>query len=380
MQNNTTYQPQGIEELQQLLQQAQEHQLSVLTRRQKQDGVQIDFQHWNNIREIDTINLTVTAERGVTVGELEAAVQPYGLHMAAMTDDLKHITLGDFFAEQYTCLTSNRYNQPRYQILGLEVILTDGTLLQVAGKTVKNVTGYDMCRFYISNRETLAIPLAFTIKLVSKQPVQAMLEAPIKDTAVLMDLVRQIREKQLRPEVCLYWSGLAAQQLGGEDADGRLVIVLSGSAERLQRDLWEISKIAETLQIDLTLCEQPETIWNAVEQLRSAAVWHDGVKVPALKCDAMLKELDRQRIGCWYSLLQGSLQLMPQKADAVLYRELCQHAEALGGCGNWYYQYVYGFASTGETMVWQQLKDKFDADHRLNPIKNSLNHNQKGGM
>ncbi len=376
---NTTCQPKGVEELQTLLQQAKQQKAAIYTcsAAERAGGVQIDFQHWNNIREIDTINLTVTAERGVTLGTLEDAVQAHGLHMAAMTDDLRNITLGEFFAEQYTCLTSTKYNQPRYQILGLEVMLADGTLLQVAGKTVKNVTGYDMCRFYISSRETLAIPLAFTIKLVSKQNAQAVLDAPVQDTAVLMELVRSIRGKQLRPEVCLYWSDTAAKQLGGDDAGGRLIVVCSGSAERLQRDLWEISKIAEELKIDLTLNEQPEVIWQAIEQLREATVWHDGVKVPALKCSAMLSELEKRQIGCWYNLLQGSFQLMPQKADEVLYKELCHNAEELGGCGNWYYQYGYDFAPAGETKVWQQLKDKFDADNRLNPINKLTG---KGGV
>ncbi len=39
-----------------------------------------------------------------------------------------------FFAEQMICLTSLRYNQPRFQVLGLEVLLADGTVLSVAGK------------------------------------------------------------------------------------------------------------------------------------------------------------------------------------------------------------------------------------------------------
>ena len=367
----TTYKPYGAKELQEVLRQAQEQNLPVLTRHQKQEGIGIDFEGWNQIREVDPVNLTVTAERAVTLGQLEDAVAAYGLHMAAMTEDLRDITLGDFFAEQYTCLTSTRYNQPRYQVLGLEVMLADGTLLQVAGKTVKNVTGYDMCRFYISSRETLAIPLAFTIKLVSRQAVQAVMEAPVQNPAVLMELVRGMRQKRLNPEVCVYWNDAAAEQMG--QTGGKLVMVCSGSAERLQRDLWEICKLAEPLGIGLTLCEQPEQVWSSIQQLRSRTVWHDGVKVPSLKCAEMLQTLQDKKIGCWYSLMQGSMQLMPEEASEVLYKELCRQAEQLGGCDNWYYQYQYGFAPAGETAVWQQLKDKFDAEGRLNPI-------EKGGV
>ena len=330
-----------------------------------------DFQNWNKIREIDAVNLTVTAERGVTLGELEDAVNESGLHMAAMTEDLRDVTLGVFFAEQMLSLTSLRYNQPRYQVLGLEVMLADGTVLQVAGKTVKNVTGYDMCRFYISSRETLAIPLAFTIKLISQEPVQAVMEAPIADTAVLMELVRGLRQQKLNPKVCVYWNDAAAKQIG--QTGGRLMMVCSGSAERLQRDLWEICKLAEALQIDLKINEQPEALWRDLQQLRSRTIWNDGIKVPSLQCDVMLQELEQNNIGCWYSPMQGSMQLMPQQADGTVYRQLCEAAGRLGGCGNWYYQYQYGFAPAGAAKIWQQLKEKFDAEGRLNPV-------QKGGV
>ena len=369
----TTYQPYGIQELQDVLRQAREQKLPVLTRHQKQEGIGIDFQNWKQIREIDPVNLTVTAERGVTFGELEAAVGEYGLHMAAMTEDLRDVTLGDFFAGQDACLTSTRYNQPRYQVLGLEVMLADGTVLQVAGKTVKNVTGYDMCRFYISSRETLAIPLAFTIKLISRQPMEAVMEAPMQNPAVLMELVRGLRQKNLNPQVCVYWNDAAAQQIGM--AEGRLLLVCGGNAERLQRDLWEVCKLAESLEIDLTISEQPESLWDAVRTLREKTIWQNGVKVPSLRCDSLLKELAVQGIGCWYSPLEGSLHLMPQTADAALYQQLCEAAEALGGCGNWWYQYQYGFAPTGETNIWQQLKQKFDAEGHLNPITET----EKGG-
>lgn len=365
----TTYKPYGIKELQDLLQQAEEQHLPILTRHQRQEGVGIDFQNWNKIREIDVVNLTVTAERAVTLGELEGAVREKGLHVAAMTDDLWTVSLGDFFAEQMICLTSLRYNQPRFQVLGLEVLLADGTVLSVAGKTVKNVTGYDMCRFYISNRETLAIPLAFTLKLVSLEPVQVMLEADIAEAATLMELVRGLREQRVTPQVCLYWNRLAARALQPAEEQGKLILVCNGSEERVKRELQAISDLSEALQIGLQVCERPETIWRDIKTLRSRTVWGDGLKVPSLQCGVMLKQLAEQQIGCWYAPLQGSLQLLPAQADGALYQRLCQQAELLGGCGNWYYQYQYGLSSAGQDAIWLQLKKQFDTDGQFNPVQ-----------
>lgn len=365
----TTYKPYGIKELQDLLQQAKEQHLPVLTRHQRQDGIGIDFQNWNRIREIDMVNLTVTAERAVTLGELEEAVREKGLHVAAMTDDLWNVNLGDFFAEQMVCLTSLRYNQPRFQVLGLEVLLADGTVLSVAGKTVKNVTGYDMCRFYISNRETLAIPLVFTLKLVSLEPVQVMLEADMAEEAVLMELVRGLREQRVTPQVCLYWNRFAARALQPAEARGKLILVCNGSEERVKRQLQTVRDLMKPLPIDLQVSERPKKIWRDIKVLRSRTVWSDGLKVPSLQCGVMLEKLTEQQIGCWYAPLQGSLQLLPVEENGALYQRLCQQAEQLGGCGSWYYQYQYGLAPAARNEVWLRLKKQFDADGRLNPIQ-----------
>lgn len=364
----TTYKPYGIIELQNLLQQAAAQNLPVLTRHQHGAGLGIDFQNWNKIREIDTVNLTVTAERAVTFGELEDAVREKGLHVAMMTEDLRMVNLGDFFADQMYCLTSLQKNQPRFQILGLEVLLADGTVLQVAGKTVKNVTGYDMCRFYISNREQLAIPLAFTIKLVSQEPVQTMLEADLNDAAVVVQLAKRLRQQNITPQVCLYWNQAAAALLQQPVPTGHLILVCSGSTQRVEKELQAVRAITDELGIALTFCEQPEQVWHTIRTLRAHTVWGDGVKVPSLRCADMLMTLAQQQIGCWYHPLQGSFQLMPAQADGLVYQQLCAQAESLGGAGNWYYKQQYGLAAAGETKLWRQLKQQFDAAQRLNPM------------
>lgn len=375
----TTYKPYGIKEVQELLRQAKGQGLPVWTRHQRQEGMGLDFQNWNKIREIDENNLTVTAERGVTLGELEDAVNRCGLHVAAMTEDLRTVTLGDFFAEQMPCLTAGYYNHPRFQVLGLEVLLPDGVVLHVAGKTVKNVTGYDMCRFYISNRETLALPMAFTLKLVSKEPVQVMLEAVLEQEDLLMPLVVQMRKRRITPQVFVYWNAVAAEIVKQEGTAGHLMMSFCGSEAKVKRELEAISDLAEEMQIGLQLCTEPEQLWWSLKTLRSHTVWADGLKVPSLYCGVLMEELTTQKIGCWYSPLEGSLHLLPEDADGVQYQTLCNRAVELGGCGNWYYQYQYHFAPAGETAIWQKLKEKFDSENRLNPMEigGAIEHDDK---
>ena len=189
------------------------------------------------------------------------------------------------------------------------------------------------------------------------------------EEATLMELVRGLREQRVTPQVCLYWNRLAARALQPAEEQGKLILVCNGSAERVERELQAIGALAERLQIGLQVCQRPEKIWRDIKTLRSRTVWGDGLKVPSLKCGMMLEQLAEQQIGCWYAPLQGSLQLLPAQADKALYQRLCQQAEQLGGCGNWYYQYQYGLASAGQDPIWARLKKQFDADERLNPIQ-----------
>ena len=257
--------------------------------------------------------------------------------------------------------------------------MPDGVVLHVAGNTVKNVTGYDMCRFYISNRETLALPMAFTLKLVSQEPVQVMLEAALEQENLLMSLVAQLRKRRITPQVFVYWNAAAAEIVEQEGAAGHLMMSFCGNEAKVKRELEAISDLAEEMQIGLQLCTEPEQLWWSLKTLRSHTVWADGLKVPSLHCGVLLEELAAQKIGCWYSPLEGSLHLLPQDADGVQYQALCNRAVELGGCGNWYYQYQYHFAPAGAMAIWQKLKEKFDSENRLNPMEigGAIEHDDK---
>lgn len=354
--------PYGMEELCGLLRQAEAQRQPVWTRRQQREGLRLDLQNWNRIAEIDRVNLTATAERAVTLGELEDAAAEAGLHVAAMTEDLRTVQLGDFFAEQMFCLSSQRYKQPRFQVLGLEAVTVDGTLLKTGGKMMKNVTGYDMCRFYLSGRETMAVPLRFTLKLVSREASRVVLRAPAEERQ-LPDLVQMLRDARLTPWVCLF----VGAACGAYDAPA-LWLGLTGSAERVARDRELLEARSAPLGIDWTQPEDADLLWRRVKELRGRTVWANGLKVPAGRCGTMLRALAEEKVGAWYHPLEGNLQLIPEQADGAVYQRLCGCAEALGGCGNWFYQYRYGFAPARQTELWREIKRRFDPQNRLNPM------------
>lgn len=363
-----TYKPMGTRELQSLLQQAAEDHIDILTRHQRQNGMGLDFQYFNEIREIDVENLTVTAERGVLLGNLEEAVNAKGLHVSFYTPDLQTIRLGDFFAEQMLSLTSLHHNQPRFQVLGTEIMLVDGTLVKTGGKTMKNVTGYDMCRFTISNRETMTIPIAFTLKLSSREDEEEMLSVDIPNPKVLRPLVRALRETNTKPKVCLYWNEIANRQITLEK-QGRLIIVLSGSRERVRRDLELVENLLSELNLNGEKISATVEVWKQIRRLRMETGWMNGLKIPSLQCVEIMEELAERRIGMWYSIMEGNLQLMPeeQSTDGIVYRSLCKKAELLGGAGNRYLQYLYQLGPVQETKLWAKLKQQYDPEGRLNP-------------
>lgn len=361
----TTYKPYGISELQELLKFADEKGLPVLTRHQRQDGVGIDFQNWDRIIEIDPQNFTVTAGRAVFLGELEDVLQRQGLHFPAYSEDLRLTTIGDFYGDQMCQLTQE--TQARYLVQGLEVMLSDGNVISVGGKTVKNVSGYDMCRLYISNRETLAIPLVFLLKIVSQKKNAYGVLLQLSDEISLASLAGLLR--QLQPLVCVGWDhgSLALLEQAVGTGQSMLLLLQEKDTQRQREQLAALQ--GEGVVLQLLDPEQLAACWRLVRDLRGITAWHDGFRVPMQQVDFFMEALRQLGAGFWYLPLQGRFQLIHPNASIEIYKKILNEAQKLGGAGNRYYEMLYGLAPQAEVTLWQALKQQFDPDNQLNPLE-----------
>ncbi len=101
-------------------------------------------------------DLVVRAEAGVTLETLRETVGAAGQRLALNPPDVD-ATLGGIVAANPSGYLRLRYGTVRDLLIGVTVVLADGTIAKAGGKVVKNVAGYDLCKLYTGSLGTLGV-------------------------------------------------------------------------------------------------------------------------------------------------------------------------------------------------------------------------------
>lgn len=129
-------------------------------------GIVLLMTRFNKIVEIDAANLVATAEPGVVVGDLNKAVEEFGLIYPPDPGTVATATLGGTVSENAGGLRGLKYGVSKHYVMGLEVVLADGAVIQTGGKNVKDVSGYDLTKLFTGAEGTLGVITKITVKLV----------------------------------------------------------------------------------------------------------------------------------------------------------------------------------------------------------------------
>jgi len=98
----------------------------------------------NKILEVDAANLTMTVEPGVTTLEIATAAEQAGLFYPPDPGSMKISMIGGNVAENSGGLRGLKYGITRNYVMGLEVVLPSGEILNTGNKCVKDVAGYSI--------------------------------------------------------------------------------------------------------------------------------------------------------------------------------------------------------------------------------------------
>jgi glycolate oxidase len=119
----------------------------------------------DRILEIDEANLTVTTQPGILNAGLKAAVAERGLFYAPDPASYEICSIGGNIGTNAGGLCCVKYGQTRDSVLGLEVVLADGTVIRTGGKNVKDVAGYSLTHLFVGSQGTLGIVTEATLRL-----------------------------------------------------------------------------------------------------------------------------------------------------------------------------------------------------------------------
>ena len=184
----------------------------------------------NRVIEHEAGDLTCVVEPGLRLSELNARLAPH--RQTLPLDPPGDPTLGDCIGGALSGPRRHRFGSTRDLLLGVTVVLADGTTASSGGKVVKNVAGYDLAKLYCGSRGTLGLVVRAAFRLHPTPEAASTVVTAVSDAGVAAQLSRAALRSELAPSALdLLWPGGLALLVEGSE---RAVIA---QVERARADL-----------------------------------------------------------------------------------------------------------------------------------------------
>ncbi len=173
---------------------------------------------------------TLTARAGTAMAELAEVGAGGGHHV---TPDVAHptrSTLGGVLASGCSGFDRLRYGPARHNLLGMRVVLADGSVASAGGRLVKNVTGYDLHRLWAGSFGRLCVVLEASLRLYPLPDARACARLAYPTRADALAAARRVGNEPIRPTALVVH--------GGE-----LFVFLVGRTEVVE---WELERVRDT--------------------------------------------------------------------------------------------------------------------------------------
>ena len=145
-------------------------------------GVVISFERMSRVLEIDRENMVAVVEPGVVTNDLCRQVAEEGLFYAGYPMSVESSFIGGNVACNAGGAKVIKYGATAAHVLGLEVVLASGDVLQLGGKRRKDSSGYSLLRLMVGSEGTLGLVTKVFLRLIPKPGPVADLLVPFAST------------------------------------------------------------------------------------------------------------------------------------------------------------------------------------------------------
>lgn len=215
-------------------------------------GAVVTTERLNGIRDIDTVNLLAVVEPGVVTAQLHEEVERLGLFYPPDPASFKACTIGGNIAENAGGLHGLKYGVTRDYVMALKVALPNGEVMNAGGRTLKNVTGYDMARLMVGSEGTLGFILEATLKLIPKPETKAAFLAAYNTLEEASEAVVAIIRAGLTPSTLEIMDDVTIKAVEdyqgsglGMEAGALLLAEVDGSEDDVRRQAGKLAAVLD---------------------------------------------------------------------------------------------------------------------------------------
>ena len=272
-------------------------------------GIVVALTRMTSILEIDEVNRLAVVEPGVVNIDLTAAASKYGLYYAPDPSSQKACTIGGNVAENSGGPHCLAYGVTTNHVLGMEVVLADGSVHWYGGKT-REAPGYDLRGIMIGSEGTLGIVTKVVVRLLKAPEAVKTLLAMFKTVEDASSAVSGIIGAGIVPAaiemmdaMCIRAAEASMNAGYPEEAGAVLLVEVDGLREEVEEEAEEIVNVCRTYEpmeiLTATSSDERERLWAARKGVIGALGWLapnyylvDGT-VPRTKLMEVLGEVEK---------------------------------------------------------------------------------------
>ena len=248
-------------------------------------GIVVSFSRMNKVLDLDVKDHVAVVQPGITLRELGEVLAPSGLRYPVYPGELSG-SLGGNVNTNAGGMRAVRHGVTRHHVLGLEIVLIDGTVVRTGAPVVKSSSGYDLTQLIVGSEGTLALVTEVTLKLSPTMANSATVLVPFKTLDEVTRIVPVIVASGLEPSMLEYLDVLtmsaitnaAALELGvdseiaAQTAAYLIIVLETRTAQQLDDDVIALAELVQEANA-LDVYVLPPTAGTRLIEARERAFW-----------------------------------------------------------------------------------------------------------
>jgi len=275
-------QPRSTEEVSEIVKIADEHEIPVVARGSGtglsgqavpiQGGIVLDLSTMDRVLEVNVEDLYCVVEPGVIYAKLNKQLAPKKFFFPPSPGSSDVCTIGGMVACNASGMRAIKYGATRDYVLGLEVVLPDGSISHMGTRTIKNSSGYQLEKLMVGSEGTLGVITKITLRLLPLPKKRAIAIASFDEIEQAGQGISNIVASGLQPagleimdSVCIRAVNKATGT-GLPDCDAIILAEVDGDEAVIKQDIEAIADICResgATRVDFThKKEEMASLWQ----------------------------------------------------------------------------------------------------------------------
>ncbi|MFD1170713.1 FAD-binding oxidoreductase [Oceanobacillus caeni] len=285
-------QPKSTKEVSKLMKLANQYEIPVYPRGQGtslsggplpvKGGMVLDLSKWDDKLIVNHEDMVAVVSPGVLTADINSAAMNKGLIYPPDPSSSNVSTIGGNLAENSGGPRGLKYGVTKDYVVGLEVVTPEGEIIRTGGRTVKNVTGYDLTKLIVGSEGTLGVITEAILRLYPKPQATKTMMAVFDDIVDSGRAITNILSSGILPSKLEIMDNLTInavedyEPLGlPRDAEALLLIELDGHPAAIEDEIFRVKEVCNEITKEVEVANTPEEaaeLWRARKLVSPAIV------------------------------------------------------------------------------------------------------------